>query len=127
MELIAVNIPRSDISRPHGRRVIRWLNERTDSNTIVGDECRVWLLGGNLWFNGNPDVFEIETKLVNEYEIRRVFVGTGWILEFGFKYTRQAATDFALTNHWNEAYFDDDFLALQFKLAAPWEDLNANC
>jgi hypothetical protein len=125
MELISVPCPDMD---GVGTRCIYWLNARTGSKTVFGDVQVVWLIGDKLSFNGHISDFVRRTKNVDEYEIRRAFVGTGWIFEFVYHYKRlvddsnyREDDSFTCVSFDTNAHFDDEMLALEFKLSAPWE------
>jgi hypothetical protein len=111
IELIAVDCT-SDV-KGIGVVTKHWLNERTNSNTVTEDVQRIICVGDALWFTDHISDRWINTLNVDEYEVRRSFVGTGWIYEHTYG-------AFAYVSTRTTAYFDDEMLALEFKLAAPW-------
>jgi hypothetical protein len=123
-ELAIVEIPNYYLSNRMpvgvGRKMLAWLNERTDSDIMVRDEQRWLFHEGKYWCSAASR--EVTLTKGENYDIYRRFVGVGWIYEMAYQYhwNADAAKSY---NSWIRVYFDDELLAIEFKLVAPWENL----
>jgi hypothetical protein len=107
--------------RGRGRKALTWLNERTNANVTLNAEQRwAFVKGEKVKLDTPDDVKELRMNN-SSYHAVRCIPGPGWSIEHHMFFSEKGnPTPWRMSNWHTDVKFDDDYLALEFKLISPW-------
>lgn len=109
--------------RGRGRKTLTWLNDRTEANVTLDAEKRWAYVNGEKVKLETPD--DVKNLRMNHksYHAVRQIPGPGWSIEHHMFFMEKGnSTPWRMANWHTDVIFDDEYLALEFKLISPWLD-----
>jgi len=102
-----------------GKLSLVWLNEYSGTNIDINEKDTFIFINGKR-YELDAAMNQLDSY-VNSYERLDLVRGPCWRIEHHAFYRRDKMRSIFLLSNWHtDVVFDDEYLALQFKLISPW-------
>ena len=109
----------ADLVTKFGKQSLVWLNEYSGTNIEINEQVAF------IFINGKRYEFDAARKHLDSYaksyERLDLVSGPCWRIEHHTFYRKDELRNMFMMSNWHtDVVFDDEYLALQFKLISPW-------